>query len=120
MLKRGEKVFVTYSASGCWTPFYSLGLLTYGGEGGLLDPASWTKADKPVFTQQPQDGVFGPGHNSFFKSPDGTEDWIFYHANDKPDECGGPKRSPRIQKVEWSADGAPVFGRPAAAGEITR
>ena len=28
------------------------------------------------------DGVFGPGHNSFVKSPDGREDWIVYHAID--------------------------------------
>lgn len=116
VLSRGERLFITYSASGCWTPFYSLGLLSHNGTGDLLDPNAWTKLPKPVFVQQPDDQVFGPGHNSFFKSPDGKEDWIFYHANDKPNECGGPMRSPRMQRVEWSADGKPIFGKPVAAG----
>ena len=116
VLQHDGRTFITYSASGCWTPFYSLGLLSFDGKGDILDPANWEKSDKPVFTQVPGDRVFGPGHNSFFKSPDGTEDWIFYHANDKPNECGGPMRSPRIGKVEWSPSGEPIFGRPAPPG----
>ena len=82
----------------------------------MLDPAAWTKSEQPVFTQVPKENVYGPGHNSFFSSPDGRETWIFYHANDKPNECGGPMRSPRIQKVEWTSTGEPVFGRPVATG----
>lgn len=116
VLTRGKRVFIAYSASGCWTPHYTLGLLRFDGEGDLLDPANWTKSRQPVFVQQPELKVFGPGHNSFFKSPDGTEDWIFYHANDLPNECGGPKRSPRMQRIEWTDAGEPIFGRPVAAG----
>ncbi|TEB41310.1 glycosyl hydrolase family 43, partial [Flavobacterium circumlabens] len=52
------------------------------------------------------------GHNSFFKSPDGSEDWILYHANSKPGEGCGEKRSPRMQPIKWDKNGNPVIGDP--------
>jgi hypothetical protein len=56
--------------------------------------------------------VYAPGHNGFFKSPDGMEDWIVYHANDADDyQCNG-QRSTRVQKINWNADGTPDFGVP--------
>jgi GH43 family beta-xylosidase len=111
-LLHGDKIFLSYSASGCWTPHYCLGLLTADANADLLDPKSWTKSPTPVFQASAADHVFGPGHNSFFKSPDGKEDWFFYHANDNPNECGGALRSPRIQRLRWNADGTPNFGVP--------
>jgi len=106
------KVFVVYSASGCWTDFYALGMLTASLKSNLLDPHSWTKATQPVFQKSVENGVYAPGHNSFFKSPDGKEDWILYHANDKPGQGCGGFRSPRAQKFTWNADGTPNFGIP--------
>ena len=73
---------IIYSASGYWTPQYALGKLTYNGTGSLLSAASWTKAVLPVFA--PTSQVVGVGHASFTKSPDGTEDWIVYHAHANP------------------------------------
>ncbi len=55
---------------------------------------------------------FLTGHNSFFTSPDGTENWILYHANSKPGQGCGRFRSPRAQKFTWAKDGKPVFGGP--------
>ena len=72
---------IVYSASACWGPDYKLGLLTLTGT-DPLNPAHWTKKSTPVFQRNDANGVFAPGHNGFFKSPDGTEDWIVYHAND--------------------------------------
>ncbi len=112
MLKHGNKLHIVYSASGCWTPYYALGMLTTDQNSNLMDPKSWEKSQEPVFQQSPENGVYGTGHNSFFKSPDGTEDWILYHANDNPaDGCGG-KRSPRAQKIRWTEDNMPDFGVP--------
>jgi GH43 family beta-xylosidase len=117
MLKHGHKLFLVYSASGCWTDFYSLGMLTADDNSNLMDVRSWKKSTKPVFTQSPQNGVYAPGHNSFFKSPDGREDWIIYHANPAPGcGCNG-KRSPRMQKFGWKSDGSPDFGVPVKTGE---
>jgi GH43 family beta-xylosidase len=107
-----NRLYVTYSASGCWTDNYCLGLLTFTGKGNLLDPGKWKKSDKPVFSQKPEAGVYAPGHNSFFLSPDGKEDWILYHANSQPGQGCGRYRSPRAQKFSWKKDGSPDFGEP--------
>src|SRR4029079_3751756 len=89
------------------------GMLTYNG-GDPLDSHSWDKSEQPVFQRSDEKKVYGPGHNGFFKSPDGTEDWIVYHANDNPgDACVG-KRTTRVQKFTWNADGTPNFGIPVA------
>lgn len=110
------KVFVTYSASGCWNDDYALGLLTLKEGGNPLNAADWTKSTTPVFTKNAAGGAFGPGHNSFFKSPDGKEDWILYHANAASDKGCGDARSPRAQKFTWNSDGTPNFGVPVAIG----
>ena len=100
-LKHGNKIFVVYSASGCWTDFYALGMLTASANSNLRRAASWKKSSQPVFKQSPENSVYAPGHNSFFKSPDGTEDWILYHANSQPGQGCGRERSPRAQKFTW-------------------
>ena len=108
-LQHNGKTFIIYSASGCWGPHYKLGILTYNG-GDPLKASSWGKSPKPVF--QGTSKVFSPGHNNFFKSPDGKEDWIIYHANDSAGGSCDMNRSPRIQKISWKSDGTPDFGSP--------
>ncbi|MEJ7587870.1 MAG: glycoside hydrolase family 43 protein [Ferruginibacter sp.] len=81
VLVNQDKVFLIYSASGCWTDYYALGMLTTSTGNNLMDPGSWAKSPEPVFKQSIANGVYAPGHNSFFKSPDGKEDYILYHAN---------------------------------------
>ena len=56
---RGGKVFLTYSASYCWTESYQLGLLTWNG-GDPLQMSSWVKTG-PVFSSA--NGNLGTGHN---------------------------------------------------------
>jgi len=60
--------------------------------------------------------VLAPGHNGFFKSPDGTEDWIVYHADSSADGACDMDRSTRAQKFTWNPDGTPNFGAPVALG----
>lgn len=111
-----DKLFIIYSASACWSDKYSLGMLTASKESDLLDPDSWKKSPRPVFKQSPKHGVYAPGHCSFFKSPDGTESWILYHANSAPDQGCDQDRSPRIQRFSWNDDGTPHFGKPVKTG----
>jgi len=112
-LQRDGKTFIVYSASACWGPNYKLGLLSYrGGDPLLVD--SWHKHPEPVFQRDDERGVFAPGHNTFFKSPDGSEDWMTYHANDLESDVCDMGRTPRIQQFSWNADGTPDFGRPVA------
>ena len=69
---------------------------------------------EPVFSKSIQHKVFGPGHNGFFQSKDGKENWIIYHANSESEQGCGGARSPRIQKFTWNADGSPDFGEPVS------
>ena len=115
VLWNGTKLFIIYSASGSWTDDYCLGQLAWMG-GDPLKPSSWVKKDRPVFSRT-QD-VFGPGHASFTKSPDGKEDWIVYHAAKR--KGGGWDRNVRIQKFGWNPDGSPDFGTPASPGAALR
>ncbi|MFY7838908.1 MAG: family 43 glycosylhydrolase [Lacibacter sp.] len=105
-------VFVIYSASGCWTDDYALGQLSLKKDSDPLIKSNWTKHPFPVFSTYATNKAFGPGHNGFFKSPDGKEDWIIYHANANSGEGCGDLRSPRIQKFTWNTDGTPNFGTP--------
>ena len=106
------QVMLVYSASSCGTDDYALGMLRLKEDGDPLNPADWTKSDKPVFTKSVANSVYGPGHNGFFKSKDGKEDWIIYHANPHAGQGCGGARSPRMQRFTWNADGSPDFGEP--------
>jgi GH43 family beta-xylosidase len=113
ILKNDEgEVFIVYSASGSWTDDYSLAMLKLTGT-DPLDSNSWNKHPEPVFKKNPDAGVFGPGHASFVKSPDGSEDWIVYHA--AKFQGAGWNRNVRMQKFTWNEDGTPNFGKPVSA-----
>ncbi|MGN6493629.1 MAG: glycoside hydrolase family 43 protein [Agriterribacter sp.] len=117
-LMHGDKLHIVFSASGCWTDFYTLGLLTFTGKDNLLDSTAWKKKPVPLFKQSKENAVYAPGHNSFFKSPDGTQDWLLYHANALPGQGCGKERSPRAQPFTWNAEGEPVLGVPVKAGVV--
>ncbi|WP_309111621.1 family 43 glycosylhydrolase [Saccharothrix sp.] len=116
-LQRNGRTFLTYSASACWGPNYKLGMLEYRG-GDPLAASSWTKFQDPIFQRNDANGVFGPGHHSFFTSPDGTETWIAYHANDSASQGCGTTRTTRVQKISWNADGTPNLGTPVSTSTV--
>lgn len=115
-IAHGEKMFIVFSASGCWTDFYGLGVLEARKDANPLDAKSWTKIDHPFLSTDARASAFGPGHNGFFQSPDGRQDWIIYHANPAPGEGCGNDRSPRIQRFSWDERDRPNFGEPAPVG----
>lgn len=120
-LIRNGRIFVVYSAGHTATPHYYLGLLELTGT-DPMDPGAWTKRKDPVFApyEGPEGSVYTPGHNSFTKSPDGREDWIVYHAKDRPWPVPGDpaaaRRTVRIQRFDWNPDGTPHFGHPIPSG----
>lgn len=116
-LQHDGSTWVVYSASYCGTEDYQLGTLKFTGT-NPLDRNSWTKSPAPVFSKA--NGVYGPGHNDFFTSPDGTETWNVYHANARPDGGCARERSARVQPINWNASGTPEFGQPIAAGTAVR
>jgi GH43 family beta-xylosidase len=111
-LERDGQRFIVYSTGESWLPAYKLGMLRMTGPtADPMDPASYVKTG-PVF--QSANGVFGVGHHTFAKSPDGREDWIVYHAKTSTTP-GWDDRRIRMQPFTWGADGAPVFGAPVAS-----
>lgn len=114
VLKHKGRTFVIYSASFCDTPDYKLGLLELTGD-NPMNAGSWTKAEQPVFERG--NGVFGPGHNGFFTSPDGSENWLVYHGNNKETDGCSATRSVRAQPFTYKADGTPDFSTPVPEGQ---
>ena len=111
------RLFIIYSGNGCWSDHYSLGVLEYRGDdrgdpAKMCDPANWFKHEKPILEMA--NGVYGPGHASFFRSPDKTELWCAYHGMKEPNKT--VTYAPRffhIQKVDFDESGYPVMGEPA-------
>lgn len=68
-LKHGNKIFIIYSTSSCWTDFYALGMLSASAKSNVMNPKSWKKSPNPVFIQSPRNGVYAPGHNCFSNRP---------------------------------------------------
>ncbi len=113
VLRHDGRVFLTYSASQCGDPGYKLGLLELTGT-NPLDATAWSKSSSPVFQASGQ--AYGTGHNGFFKSPDGSQDWLVYHATTNPAGSCWTDRTTRIQPIDWNPDGTPDFGTPVSLG----
>ena len=116
MLRHQEKAFIIYSCRESWLKEYRLAQLSLADTTlNPMQPQNWVKSG-PVF--QSTDYVFGVGHCSFTKSPDNTEDWLFYHA--KKSTTPGWQREIRLQPFTWKPDGSPEFGVPIPTGQPIR
>lgn len=116
ILQHNGRTFLIFSASGSWTADYCLGMI---GIDGLKDPLVqgnwWQDVNRCVFWRNDEQNVYGTGHASFTTSPDGSEDWIVYHAMETPD-AGWGGRTSRVEKFIWNPDGSPGFPRPSGFG----
>lgn len=115
VLKRNGKVMITYSGSAT-DDNYAVGLLTADENSDLMNAESWSKSEQPVFRTSEENGIYGPGHNSFTVSEDGRQDVIVYHARSykeiEGDPLYDPNRHARAQVFDWNEDGTPDFGEP--------
>ncbi|MGF7048437.1 GH43 family beta-xylosidase [Paenibacillus sp. DS2015] len=70
----------------------------------------------PVFQSNATIGQYGPGHTSFTRSLDDSEDIIVYHARNYTEIEGDllydPNRHTRAQVFTWNLNGMPNFGFP--------
>ena len=109
-LERDGRLFIIYSANGCWSDCYALGVLEYMG-GGITEADNWVKYPEPLLTAG--NGVYGPGHASFFESPDGSEVWCAYHGMLSSNDSDTPvNRYMNLQRVEFDPLGFPIMGLP--------
>ncbi len=117
ILIRGKRLHLIYSGSWCGSGQYAMGRLSVPLKADLMDPAVWStaKVAGAVFAGDPERGVFGPGHGSFFTSPNGRESWMVYHATEDIRGCfTGGLRTTRIQRFGWNPDGTPNFRKPVS------
>ena len=114
VIHHGGKIFVSYSASAT-DHRYAMGLLWADEDADLLDPKSWHKSPKPVFSTNEKLHRYGPGHNSFVKAEDGKTDVLDYHARDymglHGDPLSDPNRHTYLRSLTWTKDGFPDFGQ---------
>jgi len=110
-LLHSGKIYLTYSGSAT-DERYAMGMLTAGEDSDLLNADSWKKSPVPVMVSEPENGLYGPGHNSFTKNKRG-EDVLVFHARPYPGFHGTPLSDPNrhchIRTVRYDAQDRPVF-----------
>lgn len=116
VIRHGERLFISYSASAT-DENYCLGLLWIDTAADPMIPENWHKSPRPVFITSYPNKQYGPGHNSFTRTPDG-QDVLVYHARSYTEIDGDPLYDPgrhtRLTCLEWDTNGMPVFGEPPA------
>lgn len=99
------KVYLAYSGGDACGYTYVVGLLTADETQDLTDVTVWKKSVTPILSFYSVEGVYGPGHNSFFVDGDGNL-MIAYHGETSIESrlrCDG------IHRVHFDIHGAPVF-----------
>lgn len=111
----GNNVYLLFSAGGYESPDYCVGMLTASTSADLTVQSSWTKSSGCVIARNDSAGVYGPGSALWFKSPDGTQDWIAYHVKTSTgNHKNGDDRKLEAMQVTWDGNGNPVFSSPYA------
>ena len=101
-------IHIVYSASGSWSDYYCLGLLTFSG-GDILDPKNWVKKDTPILSST--ETAVGPGHASFFEDPRNHTLYVTYHLFNTDSRNGWADTHAMIQEYKM-VDDYPVLDKP--------
>ena len=114
----GGRLFVLYSANGCWSDDYAFGVLEYKG-GDLVCRENWEK--DPDVLMKKGNGTYGPGHASFFYAPNGKDLYIAYHSMHEPNQTvTWAPRFLHIQRVYFDEIGYPYIGEPVPMGKTMK
>lgn len=101
-----DTIYITYSGGAAAGYTYALGLLSIPRTGNFLDAKAWTKASTPVLSYYSIEGVYGPGHNSFFRDYDGNI-MIMYHGEEEL--VGFGTRCSAMHRLHFGNNGVPKF-----------
>ena len=111
VLEHHGKLFLTYSGSAT-DERYAVGMLVADANSDLTKAESWQKSPVPVMVSEPENELYGPGHNSFTKNMHG-EDVLVFHARPYPGFRGSalsdPNRHTYIRVIRYDRRGYPVF-----------
>ena len=112
------KLSLVYSASGCWSRYYCLGLVTFTGNdlsvNSVMKKGLWKKQDQPLFSEA--NDVYGVGHCFFFNTPDG-QTWISYHGMATPD-AGEGGRYMYVQPISFDENNLPILSEPLSRDTV--
>ncbi len=98
VLKRNDQYYLTYSANHYKDPFYGIGYAVADSPEG-----PWVKnPDNPILGMDAENGIFGPGHNAFFLSPDAKELFIVYHTHISEEN---KERKANIDRIKFNKEG---------------
>ncbi|MBQ8907724.1 MAG: family 43 glycosylhydrolase [Clostridia bacterium] len=107
-VEKNGRLFIVYSGNGCWMDDYVFGILELTGDDPLA-PDAWLKSDRPFMTKG--NGCYGPGHATFFFSPDGKELFMCYHCLEKHNpKCTRMPRYCHVQRVLFDEEDFPHTG----------
>lgn len=106
----GRNVIIYYSASGCWTTYGSLGMLTAPVGSDLLNPRNWKKSAEPIFSSIPNDGIFSPSNICIVNGEQGTPPELLYET--KYFVNGQMRKDVRLKTISYDNNGFPIFGKP--------
>lgn len=105
------RLYLTYSASAT-DERYAMGMLTLKENGDPLKAEDWNKSPVPVMVTEENNGLYGPGHNSFTVDEEG-KDLLVFHARPYPgfkgDALSDPNRHCFLRTVRYDMDNRPVF-----------
>ena len=87
-----DRIFLTYSASDTG-PAYCMGMLWADADADLTDISAWHRSNRPVARTNAEKGLFGPGHNSFFRDEQGSV-YTAFHARPYDVVIGDPLYDP--------------------------
>ena len=106
----GDRVYLTYSASDTG-PAYCMGMLWAPVDAELTDISQWHRVNHPVLRTDVEKGLYGPGHNTFFRDEEGAL-WTAFHARPYDVIHGDPLYDPNrhcyLARVRFR-DGLPAF-----------
>ena len=108
-IEQGGKMYLAFSANNGDSKPYCVGLLEFLGDykkDDLNNPDLWKKLDRPLL--KAGEDIFCTGHNSFFRSPDGSELWIAFHGRTDPIEITW-ERPLCFMKAQLNPDGSFVM-----------
>ena len=98
----GQHVIVLYSASGIWTEYTAMGMLSAPITANLLDKAVWTKHPEPMLEPDTTNYV-SITDIYLIPSVDQSQTMMVYEK--KRREHGNIVRDTYMKPVEWGADG---------------